>query len=623
MPEQSIQSDDMPLKRVFQDFYRVPDYQSEYVWGEPDPKGHRGGEVEQFLADIHNEFETATASTVPEYFIGTIVVCPVSDDVYDLIDGQQRVTTAFLTLCAIRDLLKENGETLPDDLIFAYSILLGGQIVHRVRLDLQYDDSRGVLGHYAKGEWENAPSTGTRSIANISGAYGAIREFLKTRFKGDPSAVRRFYGYFTNKVKLIRIQTSSVAKALKIFETINDRGVGLDAMDLLKNLLFMSAKPGDFVILKETWKQITDAIYGANEKPLRFLRYFLFADYEVGNSSLQEDAIYDWFLKSEEQTQHAQNPIGVVRRLLVAAKTYAGFGSGRGPAGQPEEGIINTRYLGGSAVRQHYILLLAGRHLKAGSFGRLAREIENLMFVYLITNTPPSVYEKSIIEGARKLRNVADGLFDDFCKDFFETAKRRLSREFDNVLRDLRKGDVRAFRMRYLLAKLTQEIDIRAYGSAGGHGSLKNYIDGKHDIEHILPETPSNTAIEEFGEYGEFDPELPQRLGNLMLIEKTINQLLGNKAYSEKSVVYSKSLFLLVRCQASRPVFGVADQITKVVSAVPSFGEWNRKAIDDRQAYLAMLARDVWGMPADEIGDERPIDSSGHQSRIPRQPSLF
>src|SRR6185437_7518779 len=182
-----------------------------------------------------------------------------------------------------------------------------GQTIRRVRLDLQYDDSRGVLDHYAKGDWANAPMTGTRSIANIASAYRAIREFLNTQFKEDASFIRRFYGYFTNKVKMIRIETASVAKALKIFETINDRGVGLDAMDLLKNLLFMNAGQADFVKLKNTWKQITDAIYGAREKPLRFLRYFLFADYDVADAKLQEDAIYDWFLKNEGQTGHAHN----------------------------------------------------------------------------------------------------------------------------------------------------------------------------------------------------------------------------------------------------------------------------------------------------------------------------
>ena len=40
-------------------------------------------------------------------------------------------------------------------------------------------------------------------------------------------------------LELIQIKTRSVAHALKIFETINDRGKGLDAMDLLKNLMFM------------------------------------------------------------------------------------------------------------------------------------------------------------------------------------------------------------------------------------------------------------------------------------------------------------------------------------------------------------------------------------------------
>jgi len=45
MTEQSIVPQDVTLKRLFQDFYRVPDYQREYVWGEsdstvPEPKAN-------------------------------------------------------------------------------------------------------------------------------------------------------------------------------------------------------------------------------------------------------------------------------------------------------------------------------------------------------------------------------------------------------------------------------------------------------------------------------------------------------------------------------------------------------------------------------------------------------
>ena len=82
-------------------------------------------------------------------------------------------------------------------------------------------------------------------------------------------------------MKLIRIQTEDVAKALKIFETINDRGVGLDAMDLLKNLLFMKASRQQFDKLKNIWKKMQDTIYDMGEKPLRFLRYFIFSRYDV------------------------------------------------------------------------------------------------------------------------------------------------------------------------------------------------------------------------------------------------------------------------------------------------------------------------------------------------------
>jgi uncharacterized protein with ParB-like and HNH nuclease domain len=57
-------------------------------------------------------------------------------------------------------------------------------------------------------------------------------------------------------VVFIQISTD-VSSALKIFETINERGVGLNPMDLLKNLLFTQVKPSQFTQLKDEWKKIT------------------------------------------------------------------------------------------------------------------------------------------------------------------------------------------------------------------------------------------------------------------------------------------------------------------------------------------------------------------------------
>jgi hypothetical protein len=201
--------------------------------------------------------------------------------------------------------------------------------------------------------------------------------------------------------------------ALKIFETINDRGVGLDAMDLLKNLLFMHAREDEFGKLKWVWKQITDAIHQAKEKPLRFLRYYLLATHEL-DGRLREDAIYDWFQKNAGLTGHEKNPLTFAAELHKAAEAYAYFASGRSNSGAPEPGIVNTQLLGGRSIKQHFILLMAGRTLSAANFSRLASEIEKTMFVWLITETAGKEYERRIIEAAHRLRTAGDDGFEAF-----------------------------------------------------------------------------------------------------------------------------------------------------------------------------------------------------------------
>ena len=596
-----IDPQDKNLKELFQDFYRVPDYQREYIWGETDPKGEGGEEVDQFLNDIHIEFQNATKDDAPEYFIGTIVVCRGPDGVYDLIDGQQRTTTAFITLCAIRDVFQEAGGVVPEELkgqIAASSMDWQGNTQHRLRLDLQYEDAGDVLDLYAAGRASEAKRDGTRSIRNIGNAYDTVREFLRTTFGDDADEVRRFYGYLTNKVKIIRIETPTVAMALKIFETINDRGVGLDAMDLLKNLLFMHARGDQFTKLKSIWKQLTDAIYRAGEKPLRFLRYYLLATYDL-DGKLREDAIYDWFQKNPHLTGHEKEPLAFANRLLEAAQAYGEFARGRNPAGEPEPGIENTRLLGGRSIKQHFILLMAGRGLPPVQFTRLADEIEKTMFVWLITGTPGKEYERRIIDAAHKLRDVPAGEFDAFVEAHLVKERRELAKDFERALLSLGTRDVRAFRLRYLLAKLTQHVDLEAYGPSESRSRLNDYAAGGNDIEHILADRADLEAVEEFGSRAD-DQDLIQSLGNLLLIEKSINRSISNGRYSSKVEAYRQSKFLLTKCQADTgsAEIGAGDRITMTVKRLKSWPTWQAEAVAERQAFLTKLAQEVWDVPA-------------------------
>lgn len=588
MAIQRIQSDDTSISGLFQSFYAVPDYQREYVWGEK--------QVEQLLSDVRDEMGDGAGQDAPEYFIGSIVVCPNREGVLELIDGQQRMTTVYIILCAIRDRLAALGAP-PSAVLNAQiadaAVDVSGLEKRRYRLVLQYEDSGDALVRLADGG--DLGEAKTKSMENISAAHGVVTSFLVAECGEDVGAVRRFYGYFVNKVKLIRIQTEDVARALKIFETINDRGVGLNAMDLLKNLLFMKAPASKFDKLKDTWKELQDTIFRMGEKPLRFLRYFIFSRYDV-EAVLREDEIYGWFSTHDGVVGYGRDPVDFARELLGAARAYERFRDGKDEKGERNRFLDNIRLLGGQAARQHLILLLAGRHLAPPLFDRLAAEVENLFFCYIIVREPTRDFERDFAKWAGELRGVrtAEEL-EAFLAARFDKVRAGLADRFDDAMSRLGLDSLQQYRFRYVLAKLTQQLDLLAYGETESTRWLSSYVSGGYQIEHIFPQSPKPEAAAEFGPLS--DPDIVQRLGNLVLAEDAINASLGNRPYSAKSPVYRQSRLLLTRSLSERPRVGTNTRIDRAVASIEAYATWNETSIHERQRALVTLARAVWGLP--------------------------
>ena len=591
---QHIQSTDISIEDLFKSFYAVPPYQREYVW--------EVGQVEQLLNDIHAEMSDGAADP-PEYFIGSIVVCPGQDQVLDLIDGQQRMTTLFVALCAIRDQLRSLGDSSLDaalgDKIASSSVDLAGVATQRFRLELQYKDSGRALVDIAEGN--RVGDEKTLSMRNIANAYDVVTKFLRDELSEEAETVCRFYGYLANKVKLIRIQTEDVTKALKIFETINDRGVGLNSMDLLKNLLFMNASPEQFDQLKDIWHELEESLHGMREKPLRFLRYFTFSRYKV-SEVLREDGIYGWFAHNEAVVGYGTDPIGFAKELVVAAGAYRNFlREGKDKDGKCNPNLDTMRILGGWAARQHLILLLAGRHLQPKLFDQLVKEVENLFFCYVVTREPTRNFERNFLQWAGEIRGISnDETLEEFVSRRFRKEKADLSARFDDAIGRLDYNSLQQYRLRYVLAKLTQHIDMLAYGENEGTRWLEKYTtSGGYEIEHIFPRQPSGEATNEFGLEEDDDkiPEIVEMLGNLVLLEKSINSSLGNVPYSKKREAYKKSNLLLTRSLAGPPNIGANTQIDKAAAAIEPFPEWDEDAVNKRQRSLVELARAVWDMP--------------------------
>ena len=590
-----IESNDLAISQIFKDFYAVPDFQREYVW----EREH----VEKLLEDVLDEFYDEDNQLIegPEYFLGSIVACRDHEGIFQLIDGQQRMTTIYLVLCAARDALSEAGDkptrVLEAQLSDAYSDPKTGEDVERHRLTLQYEDSDGILEKLVKADQpaSSLPET-TESVRKVLAAYRTIREFFSVNLRDESAEIKKFLVAFTGHIKLIRILTPTIANALKVFETINDRGVGLNAMDLLKNLLFMKTSSGDYPKLKNRWKTLIDVLDDCGEKPLRFLRYYIMSHYEIDyNRSIREDEIYDWFVKNTAVCGIDHEPIGFTEALIECARAHAHFLSSKDRQGNDNRHLRNLALLGG-ALRQQHILLLAGRHLAPDLFDQLCGAIENLFFCYIITREPTKTFERNFARWTRELRGCEDAAtLDDFLNKYFAADLRRRTERFDFSFLELTQGNIQQYRMRYILAKLTQYIEERAWGSPT-YAQLDRYTDKSVHVEHILPQSPTPNVREAFDKPDEYD-DFVGRLGNLTLLEKTINSSVSNDSYADKLPGYRQSSFLLTRSLAEKPHVGANTQLNRAVADLIEFESWNSRTIAQRQEMLTALARKVWNMP--------------------------
>jgi uncharacterized protein with ParB-like and HNH nuclease domain len=597
-----IDSNDLNLADIFKDFYSVPDFQREYVW--------KGTHVEKLLQDIYDEFydEKKEIPQGGEYFIGSIVTYKDEDGVYQLIDGQQRLTTIYLFLCVIRDLLLELDTEPPQTIkgqIFSVSAHpKTGDDISRFRLVLQYEDSQNILEKIAgKPGSVNDIESRTASVENIIDAYKTIREFLQANFDGDTGKIKEFAAALTLRVKLIRIVTPNLSSALKLFETINDRGVGLNSMDLLKNLLFMRTTSEEYSKLKVRWKELIDTLDSkCKEKPLRFLRYYILSTHELPSTKreIREDEIYQWFSENQEKTGIQKEPIEFVEGLIKYAKAYASFVSGKDANDHEIRYLKNIAQLSNQA-RQHFILLLAGQNLEEALFRKLSRKIENLFFCYLITREPTKNFERIFAKWSRELRQVNNEIeLDAFITKYFDEEMSKRAKDFDFALQELTTNRIQQYRIRYILARMNQFIDEQAYSK---EISLEQYYKVV-EIEHILSQNPMPNVRSAFDKFEEYDG-WKIRLGNLTLLEKSINSSVSNSSYEEKKSGYKGSNFLLTKSLVEKINVGVNTKINQATKDLLQFDKWNSESIGKRQEMMVKLAHKVWEFPRTEQDEKQ------------------
>src|SRR5690606_33919608 len=315
-----------------------------------------------------------------------------------------------------------------------------------------------------------------------------------------------------------------IGSALKIFETINQRGASLNAMDLVKNLLFRQANESQFSTIKETWKKINEALLrcGEDENPLRFLRYFMMARYH--NGILREDDIYNWIITKSGKAilKYETHPIELVKEIEFMAQRYADLvnATKRLSDGSNYPHVTHIGFINKYKARQHLVMLLAlSKNADKAAIDYLAQQIESFYFVtntvgilgksneHSFANWVVSFRGKTTIE---EIQQAVEKTIVPYVLERLDTLKFK----FLNIRHD---GYNPQYRQRFILGQLENQARIQA-----GLTEFNFKQIGQLEIEHIFPQTPKDDVLpEEFLDKAEYNNTI-YKLGNVTLLESVI-----------------------------------------------------------------------------------------------------
>lgn len=581
MAETYIKYNDHSISSAFKDHYIVPDYQREYVWNDE--------QVEQLLFDLLDAYNTDNKKA---YFLGTIVTYD-SGSQFELIDGQQRLTTFFVLLCAIKRIYINHGEptSVIDNLIYSPTMNNDGDVINLYHLQLQYEDAGNCLELIEKGE--GRPNYLTQSGERLFDAFKTIQDFLNERFS-DLASLKKFVVFLLNKTSFIRIETYDIADALKIFETINQRGKGLDPMDLLKNMIFRQVDRSKFKELNMNWKSITRSLEKIDEKPLRFLRYFIMANYDTSGEKdgiLREDQIYTWLTNNNEQCHYEEAPFQFVQKMAQNVDLYVKC---RVPDGTQEGNVHlkNIALLAGKSYKLHLMLMLAASNMNADALAKFKAVLESVVYYTVINKIATNVTERTFALWCKDVRNIVtpedlDGFVN--CT-IIPTVNDWKMNNKSNFLR-LGLNSMQQYRIKFILGKITAYVDALRLGKTTIE-DLTVYTQTAVEIEHIMPQTCTDKVQYDLDEE-EFAVYI-HRLGNLTLLENSINKSIHNDNYANKSIAYKQSKFYITSSLSALVNQGQDTAINRANLLLSAWPDWNKQAIEERQEMLYRLSEMIW-----------------------------
>ncbi|OPH40002.1 DUF262 domain-containing protein [Moraxella equi] len=282
-------------------FYQMPIYQRPYSWDKD--------RVEQLWADIFEAYENhkENPSQDNNYFLGSLVVVKNKNGAYDVVDGQQRITTLTILFCVLRDLslpaIKEHSKKIQNS--------IANLVNDKVRLKLTTQLNNQAI-------FEETVLNGIKF--NELNKNKKDNRFLRTASyfkdlieKVEANTLNEFVKYLFENTVLIRIACTDESFAIKLFSVLNDRGLDLTSADIIKAHLMQQLDDEKRPQFNEEWKKLETICQQMDESLTNVFNLYLY--YQTGKnpkSSLQDE------LKKEFKDKNANS-------IILDLKKFANF----------------------------------------------------------------------------------------------------------------------------------------------------------------------------------------------------------------------------------------------------------------------------------------------------------
>jgi len=540
--------------------FKVPEFQRSYAWGVD--------EVTQLLDDLFDESHWSgdTSNIDIPYFLGSLVLAK-KDDENLILDGQQRLATVSLLLTALEMKLKEAGYS---DASKIRQYLEAGRIGERKspKLKLQPTDS-GLYGMLLKDPNQyKTPGNKQRSLAHAMKTISTRLNAYAAEGAKNGIAPLKLYEKMVSTllygVEFVTILSPSESDAFKLFETLNDRGLALNAADLIKNKLFAQCGGVDIDDAIEAWKNTIETV--GEKEIVNFLRYFWMAS----EGFVRKRGLYDVFRKHLENMKGSESALFALK-IEEYAQVYQHIADPNPKTSlwgeEAGEALQRLDNYNARSCRSALLACAADKKRSNDEMVRLIAVCESITIRYsTVGEKNPNQLETMYAQLCTALRENSGSIQSILSTDtIFELPN---DTEFHYLFIGVELSTV---------TPTWREILVRL-NSVLGTGETKVEGTRKVHVEHVLPQKPSAKSLHEASLTQLEAEELIGKIGNLTLLSGKTNREGSNKPFSAKKESYVTSEIALNRWIAKKD-------------------RWGQDEIEERSQELARLAVKAYPWP--------------------------